>query len=61
MRAHLEDEKQEPKVMEPNKCEFWKWVSWAELTSSTKLYNDDPLFLPLLSLQKTRADFDPTK
>ncbi|MBI4017953.1 MAG: NUDIX domain-containing protein, partial [Candidatus Aenigmarchaeota archaeon] len=34
-----EPEDGEPKVMEPEKCEEWKWVSWN--------YMPRPLFLPI--------------
>lgn len=32
----------EPKLLEPNKCEGWKWFDWKNLPS--------PLFLPIKSL-----------
>jgi 8-oxo-dGTP diphosphatase len=34
----------EPKVMEPEKCEEWRWFKWHELPA--------PLFLPTINLQK---------
>jgi 8-oxo-dGTP diphosphatase len=39
----------EVKLMEPEKCEEWKWVSWQELPK--------PLFLPMENLVK--KDFHP--
>ena len=33
-----------PKVIEPDKCEIWKWFSWGNLPS--------PLFLPIRNLIK---------
>jgi 8-oxo-dGTP diphosphatase len=35
----------EPKVLEPDKCEEWKWISWDELK--------EPLFLPEQNLLKS--------
>jgi len=32
----------EPSVMEPDKCEGWKWFDWSQLPS--------PLFLPIVNL-----------
>ena len=37
----------EPKIMEPNKCEYWKYVPWENL-----LKNQDKLFLPIKNLIK---------
>ena len=34
----------EPRVMEPNKCEEWKWISKDNIP--------EPLFLPLINLRK---------
>jgi len=39
----------EPKVMEPEKCEEWKWFDWSNLPK--------PLFLPIENLLKD--GFDP--
>lgn len=41
----------EVKVMEPDKCEEWQWLSWNDLPS--------PLFIPIQSLLK--AGYDPFK
>lgn len=35
----------ELKIMEPNKCEEWKWFSWDEFP--------EPIFLPMKNLRKT--------
>jgi 8-oxo-dGTP diphosphatase len=34
----------QPKVMEPDKCEVWKWFDWDDLP--------EPLFLPIINLKK---------
>lgn len=39
----------EPKVMEPEKCEEWKWFKWSKLP--------EPRFLPIVNLLKD--DFSP--
>ena len=36
------------RVMEPHKCQIWKWYKWPELT--------DPLFLPIINLLKQQFD-----
>ncbi|KAG7380846.1 Nudix hydrolase 15, mitochondrial [Phytophthora pseudosyringae] len=51
MQAVVDDE-QTVRNMEPNKCEGWSWVSWADLRSR------DDMFTPLLHV--TRSDFTPT-
>ncbi len=41
----------EVRIMEPDKCEEWKWFKWNDLPQ--------PLFLPIKNLLK--QDFDPFK
>ncbi|TPX60211.1 hypothetical protein PhCBS80983_g01933 [Powellomyces hirtus] len=53
MRAHCIDEVPRPAVLEPEKCESWKFVSYEELMKLR------PLFTPLLSLEATRKGFSP--
>ena len=43
--AITEIEEGEPKVMEPEKCECWKWFSWNNLPQ--------PLFIPIENLAAT--------
>lgn len=38
----------EPRVIEPDKCEYWKYVSWNDLV----LEKEGPLFLPVKNLIK---------
>jgi len=38
-----------PNILEPNKCEEWKWCEWNKLP--------EPLFLPMMTLKK--ANFNP--
>ena len=41
----------EPQVMEPDKCEYWKFVSWKDLIYE----KEGPLFLPLRNLIKQQG------
>ncbi len=41
----------EPRVLEPEKCEEWRWFKWDQLP--------EPLFLPVQNLKK--KDFSPFK
>jgi hypothetical protein len=43
----MEDESQEPKVMEPHKCDYWMWIDWHELLEKQ---NEFELFLPMQNL-----------
>ncbi|KAI2896928.1 hypothetical protein CBS76997_4883 [Aspergillus niger] len=52
----------QPEVLEPHKCEQWKWVTWEEITS----YHNDPksshkLFIPLVNLLEQRPGFHPVR
>ncbi|KAJ8556780.1 hypothetical protein ON010_g9185 [Phytophthora cinnamomi] len=51
MQAVVDDE-QAVRNMEPNKCEGWTWVPWADLRSR------EDMFTPLFHL--TRSEFTPT-
>ncbi len=43
----------EPRVMEPEKCEFWEWKTWEEIKSL------DPLFIPVRHLIEWLGDRTP--
>ncbi|KAJ5044170.1 hypothetical protein NUH16_000968 [Penicillium rubens] len=58
------DEGVDPRVLEPEKCDVWEWISWDEL----RAYGEEEmkagagfegrrLFLPLLELFRQRPDF----
>ncbi|KAF7592741.1 hypothetical protein BBP40_012499 [Aspergillus hancockii] len=59
-----EDEK--PKLMEPEKCEAWKWVSWDEIVSLAQkelkgeIDEKRKLFSPLVNLVEQRSGFRPS-
>ncbi|KAK8197976.1 7,8-dihydro-8-oxoguanine triphosphatase NUDT15 [Phyllosticta capitalensis] len=60
MTAVVSGDKIEPKIMEPEKCDAWKWIKYEELKS----WADDPqrkLFLPMLDLFATRPDISPAQ
>ena len=62
-----EDDAQEAKVMEPDKCEGWEWVRWGDLVSWVDLNDADEarhggerrLFMPLLNLVRQRPEVKP--
>lgn len=53
----------EPKLMEPEKCAGWHWVSWAEMRRDWKRKHERgevrKLFRPLYDLFEQRPDFQP--
>ncbi len=53
MKAKMVNPSQIPQVMEPDKCEYWQFVSFTELKTMS------PLFQPLISLTQTRPFFNP--
>jgi 8-oxo-dGTP diphosphatase len=63
-----EDDRAEPQVLEPDKCEAWEWVSWEDLKSWAKEEIEaqagkvlqKKLFTPLLSLVKQRPGVVPS-
>ncbi|CAG8111510.1 unnamed protein product [Penicillium salamii] len=54
------EEGAEPKLLEPEKCEKWEWVSWDELKTFGQAgseFEGRELFLPVTSLFEQRPDF----
>ncbi|EHK25437.1 uncharacterized protein TRIVIDRAFT_32933 [Trichoderma virens Gv29-8] len=71
-KCHMLDQTQEPKLLEPNKCQGWHWKSWEELKEIHEIWKayseadpnskpdpnsrPDALFLPLLHLVEQVPD-----
>lgn len=58
-----ENESDEPRVLEPDKCEGWEWVSWDQLREWVRIDGEvleRKLFLPLLNLMRQRPGVVPT-
>ncbi|KAE8146617.1 NUDIX hydrolase domain-like protein [Aspergillus avenaceus] len=56
----------QPKLLEPHKCEQWKWVTWEEIGSYDRGVaegeaSNGRLFMPLVNLFKQRPGFNPTE
>ena len=62
-----EDNEDQPKVLEPDKCEKWEWVSWKDLLQWIKQEEEAhkgaiverKLFVPFLNLIKQRPGVKP--
>ncbi|EKG10293.1 hypothetical protein MPH_12573 [Macrophomina phaseolina MS6] len=66
MTAKISGEKVEPELLEPEKCEEWRWISWDELRTwveKSKAGQEDAprLFLPLLDLFAQRPGLSPVQ
>ncbi|KAJ5893227.1 NUDIX hydrolase domain-like protein [Penicillium taxi] len=59
------DEATEPRVLEPDKCEGWEWISWDDLNEWAKIERGGKdvlgrkLFTPFLSLLEQRPEVLP--
>lgn len=50
MKVQVAQDQPEPRVMEPHKCEYWKWISKQEFDNLP----EEDLFMPLQNLRKCR-------
>ncbi|KUI59749.1 Nudix hydrolase 1 [Cytospora mali] len=50
----MEDPKQQPQLLEPEKCEAWVWRTLDEV----KQFNSGDLFLPIQNLLKKPATYE---
>ncbi|KAH6633914.1 NUDIX hydrolase domain-like protein [Chaetomium sp. MPI-SDFR-AT-0129] len=52
-------EAQEPEVLEPEKCESWKWRSWADVKVAIAGGDETPqVFLPIVNLLKDHPEIE---
>ncbi|GFG26032.1 nudix hydrolase 1 [Aspergillus udagawae] len=69
--AMVKEDNAQPQILEPEKCDEWRWISWEDVRSwfdkqvqaeGMETSDDQPrLFIPLLNLFRQRPTFDPTK
>ncbi|RHZ43459.1 nucleotide triphosphate diphosphatase NUDT15 [Aspergillus thermomutatus] len=69
--AIVKDDTAQPQILEPEKCDEWRWISWEDVrlwfdkqvqTEGMETSDDQPrLFIPLLNLFRQRPAFDPRK
>ncbi|KAJ4287888.1 hypothetical protein N0V88_007508 [Collariella sp. IMI 366227] len=53
------DETQQPKVMEPEKCESWTWKSWADVRAAVAGQDGETkVFLPVVNVLKDHPDIE---
>lgn len=67
MVARLAKSEAQPQLLEPNKCEGWKWISWDtmlnwynEARSRDCETNENNLFLPMADLVEQRPGLRPS-
>ena len=46
----MKTDRGESQAMEPNKCEKWEWISWADLVEKKDASQGPRLFAPLRDL-----------
>ncbi|KAK4135897.1 hypothetical protein BT67DRAFT_433285 [Trichocladium antarcticum] len=52
-------ESREPKVMEPEKCEFWAWKTWADVRAVAASEDGrQKIFLPIVNLLRDHPDIE---
>lgn len=63
--CELVDPSEKPQIMEPEKCEVWQWISWAEVKDwashqhhGSANYADKKLFLPMVHLARDYPQLD---
>ena len=66
MVCERENDGEEPKVLEPDKCEAWEWASWGDLLKWVKQdaeaqngVVEKTLFMPLLNVVRQRPGVKP--
>ncbi|EAW13240.1 nucleotide triphosphate diphosphatase NUDT15 [Aspergillus clavatus NRRL 1] len=68
--AVLQDEEAQPQILEPEKCEEWRWTAWEEVRSwydrqaqakGNGSSAGPTLFIPLLNLFRQRPAFNPSQ
>ncbi|KAF7122589.1 hypothetical protein CNMCM5793_000614 [Aspergillus hiratsukae] len=69
--AIVKEDNAQPQILEPEKCDEWRWISWEDVRSwfdkqvqseGMETSHDQPrLFIPLLNLFRQRPTFHPRK
>ncbi|GIJ99709.1 hypothetical protein Aspvir_003711 [Aspergillus viridinutans] len=69
--AIVKEDNAQPQILEPEKCDEWRWISWEDVrswfekqvqTEGMETSDGQPrLFIPLFNLFRQRPTFDPTK
>ena len=57
-----EDDREEPEVLEPHKCEAWEWASWEDVKQEAEAESgnaEKKLFTPLSNLIRQRPGLKP--
>ncbi|OJJ86275.1 nucleotide triphosphate diphosphatase NUDT15 [Aspergillus glaucus CBS 516.65] len=59
MGGVVDDDDARPQLVEPEKCEGWRWATWEDIKNQSQADSGPRLFLPLLELLRRRSSFDP--